>query len=159
MKLFIVALDEYSIRIIQYIMPCSMHIEVTTLLEHIDEHLKIWMFAAWVLAAICLITLPCIIAALLPVTGYWITDHNVTFDQLHFIGPANSHTHALFMHYCIIGLSWLVCFFRAGFADHVKSRLRQWDAWGHYMEGMGLVFTPVLVRRLLRPSSLDWVYD
>ena len=32
------------------------------------------------------------------VTGYWKTDHNVTHGQLHFIGPANSHTHALSMH-------------------------------------------------------------
>ena len=39
------------------------------------------------------------------VTGYWKTDHNVTLGQLHFIGPANSHTHALSMHHCIIGLS------------------------------------------------------
>ena len=61
--------------------------------------------------------------------GYWKTDHNVTLGQLHFIGPANSHTHALSMHCCITGLSWLVCFSRAGFADRVKSRLRQWDPW------------------------------
>ena len=27
------------------------------------------------------------------------------------------------------------------------------------MGGMGLIFTPVLVRRLLRPSSLVWAYD
>ena len=39
------------------------------------------------------------------VTGYWKTDHNVTLGQLHFIGPANSHTHALSMHCCITGLS------------------------------------------------------
>ena len=32
------------------------------------------------------------------VTGYWKTDHNVTLGQLHFIGPANSYTHALSMH-------------------------------------------------------------
>ena len=38
------------------------------------------------------------------VTGYWKTDHNVTLGQLHFIGPANSHTHALSMHCCITGL-------------------------------------------------------
>ena len=62
-------------------------------------------------------------------TGYWKTDHNVTLGQLHFIGPANSHTHALSMHCCITGLSWLVCFSRAGFADRVKSWLRQWDLW------------------------------
>ena len=57
------------------------------------------------------------------------TDHNVTLGQLHFIGPANSHTHALSMHCCITGLSWLVCFSTAGFADRVKSWLRQWDPW------------------------------
>ena len=39
------------------------------------------------------------------VTGYWKTDHNVTLGQLHFIGPATSHTHALSMHHCIMGLS------------------------------------------------------
>ena len=39
------------------------------------------------------------------VTGYWKIDHNVTLGQLHFIGPANSHTHALSMHCCITGLS------------------------------------------------------
>ena len=63
------------------------------------------------------------------VTGYWKTDHNVTLDQLHFIGPANSHTHALSVHWCIIGLGWLVCFSRAGFVDRVKLWLRQWDPW------------------------------
>ena len=39
------------------------------------------------------------------VIGYCKTDHNVTLGQLHFIGPANSHTHALSMHCCITGLS------------------------------------------------------
>ena len=29
------------------------------------------------------------------VTGYWKTNHNVTLGLLHFIGPANSYTHAL----------------------------------------------------------------
>ena len=38
------------------------------------------------------------------VTGYWKTDHNVTLGQLHFIGPANSHTHTLPVHCCINGL-------------------------------------------------------
>ena len=39
------------------------------------------------------------------VTGYWKTDHNVTLGQLHFIDPANSHTHALSMHYpCTVAL-------------------------------------------------------
>ena len=60
-------------------------------------------------------------------TGYSKTDHNVTFGQLLFIGSANSHTHTLPMHCCINGLSWLVCFSTAGFADRVKSWLRQWN--------------------------------
>ena len=38
------------------------------------------------------------VSTLLYVTGYWKTDHNVTLGQLHFVGPANSHTHALSMH-------------------------------------------------------------
>ena len=49
--------------------------------------------------------------------------------QLHFIGPASSYTHTLPMHCCIDGLSWLVCFSGAGFADHVKSQLTQWGPW------------------------------
>ena len=65
----------------------------------------------------------------LNVTEYWKTDHVRTFGQLLFIGPANSHTHTLPVHCCINGLSWLVCFSRHGFADRVKSRLRQWDPW------------------------------
>ena len=40
----------------------------------------------------------CMQAKSIYVTGYWKTDHNVTLGQLHFIGPANSHTHALSMH-------------------------------------------------------------
>ena len=64
-------------------------------------------------------------------TGYWETDHNVTRGQLHFIGPANSHTHALPVHRCITGLSLLVCFSKVGFAHRVKSQLRQWTHGGH----------------------------
>ena len=39
------------------------------------------------------------------VTGYWKTNQNVTLGQLHFIGPAKSHTHTLPVHCCINGLS------------------------------------------------------
>ena len=60
------------------------------------------------------------------VTGYWKTDHNVTPSKVHFIIPANSHTHALPMHSVFTRLSWLVCFSRRLFADPVKSRLSQW---------------------------------
>ena len=63
------------------------------------------------------------------VTGFWKTDQNVTLGQLHFLGPANSHTHTLSMHCCNTRLSCLVCFSRANFADHVKPQLRQWDPW------------------------------
>ena len=38
------------------------------------------------------------------VTGFATPDHNVTLGQMHFIGPANSHTHTLPMHCCIDGL-------------------------------------------------------
>ena len=36
----IFTIDEYSIRIMQYIMPYSMHMQLTALLEHIDALLK-----------------------------------------------------------------------------------------------------------------------
>ena len=54
------------------------------------------------------------------VIGFWKTDRSVTLGQLHFLGPANSHTHTLSMHCCNTRLSCLVCFSRAHFADHVK---------------------------------------
>ena len=87
-------------------------------------------------------------------TGFWKTDHNVTLGQLHFLGPANSHTHTLSMNCCNTRLSCLVCFSRADFADHVKPRLR-----GHWMGGMGLIFTPVLVKRVIGHSRLVKAYD
>ena len=77
---------------------------------------------------------------LINVTGYWKTDHNVTLGQLLFTGPANIHTHTLSMHCYNTRLSCLVCFSRADFANHVKSRLRQWDPWraldGRYGSGI-----------------------
>ena len=45
------------------------------------------------------------IASHIIVTGYLKTDHNVTLGQLHFIGPANSHTCTLLVHHCINRLS------------------------------------------------------
>ena len=66
------------------------------------------------------------------VTGYWKTDHKVTLGQLHFIGPANSHTHAL-LHYWAKLTSLLS---RDAFADRVKSRQTmgpmegtRWEVW------------------------------
>ena len=69
------------------------------------------------------------------VTGFAKSDHNVTLGQLYFIGPANSQTYTLPMHCCIDGLSWLVCFSGAGFADHVKSQLRQSGPWRRILDG------------------------
>ena len=43
--------------------------------------------------------------AMVIVTGYWKTNHNVTQDKVHFIVPANSHTHALPMHSVFARLS------------------------------------------------------
>ena len=33
--------------------------------------------------------------------------------------------------------------------------MRQWDPWGYYMAGMGLKFTIVMERHLLRHSSMS----
>ena len=63
------------------------------------------------------------------VTGFAKTNHNVSICQLYFIDAGNSHTHTLPIYCCIDGLSGLVCFSGAGFADHVKSQLRQWSPW------------------------------
>ena len=79
----------------------------------------------------------------------WKTDQNVTLGLFHFIAPADSYTYMPPVHSGITQLSWLICFSRGSFANHVKSWLRQWACEGYYMEGMGLKLTPVLMRRLL----------
>ena len=87
------------------------------------------------------------------VTGFWKT---VTLGQLHFLGPANSHTHTctLSIHCCNTRLSCLVCFSRAGFVDHVKLQLRQWDPWraldGRYGSDIHICVSEIS----LRPSRL-----
>ena len=88
------------------------------------------------------------------VTGFWKTDQNITIGQLHFLGPANSHTHTLSMHCCNTRLSCLVCFSRADFADHVKSRLRQWDPWRALDGRYGSDIHPCVSETSLRPSRL-----
>ena len=87
----------------------------------------------------------------------WIlkTDRNVTLGLFHFIDPADSYTHTLPVHCCINRLSWLVCFSRAGFADHVKSRLRQWGSWRALHGRYGSVIYLVLVRNLLGDLGLS----
>ena len=93
------------------------------------------------------------------VTGYWKTDHVHTFGQLLFIGPTDSHTHTLSMHYCNTRLSCLVCFSRADFADHVKSRLRQWDPWRALDRRYGSDIHPCVSEMSHRPSRLVKAYD
>ena len=85
----------------------------------------------------------------------WICKNrpSVTLGQLHFVGhAANSHTHTLPMHCYIDGLSWLVCFNGAGFADHVKSWLRQWGPWralnGRYGSNIHLCVSEVSLKPL-----------
>ena len=73
--------------------------------------------------------------------------------------PSSCTIHALSMHCCIIGLSWLVCFSRAGFANRVKSRLRQWDPWRALDGRYGSDIHPCIGGTSLKASSLVWAYD
>ena len=71
-----------------------------------------------------------------------------------FIGPANGYTCALHIHSAFIRLvDW------SAFLEQVLLTLwiRNWDIGsngGHYIEGMGLKFTPVIGRSLLGHSSM-----
>ena len=84
-----------------------------------------------------------------------VNDRNVTLGQLHFLGPANSHTHTLSMHCCNTRLSCLVCFSRADFADHVKPRLRQWDPWRALDGRYGSDIHPCVSEMSHSPSRLS----
>ena len=67
-------------------------------------------------------------------TGFWKTNQIVTLGLFHFIGPDNGYTRTLHLYtthtQCCYQV-WLtdLLFSRASFADHVNSRLRQWDPW------------------------------
>ena len=93
------------------------------------------------------------------VTGFWKTDRNVTLGQLHFLGPAISHTHTLSMHCCNTKLSCLVCFSRVDFADNVKPRLRQWDPWRALDGRYGSDIHPCVSETSIRPSRLVKAYE
>ena len=92
------------------------------------------------------------------VTRFWKTDQIVTTDLFHFIGPASSCTHTPPIHSAIIRLGWLVCFYRASFANHVNSRMIQYDPWkalhGRHGSDIGLSGSETF----LRPSKHVWVY-
>ena len=100
---------------------------------------------------------PCI--AIIYVTGFWKTNRNVTLGQLHFLGPANSHTHTLSICCCNTRLSCLICFSRADFADHVKPRLRQWDPWRALDGRYGSDIHPFVSETSHRPSRLVKAHD
>ena len=94
-------------------------------------------------------------ANILQMTGYWKTDHNVTQSKVHFIVPANSHTHALPMHIVFARLSWLVCFISGWlFADPVKSHLSQWCQQRAPNGRYGLGILPIASETSLSPSGL-----
>ena len=102
------------------------------------------------------------------VTGFWKTDQNVPLGQLHLLDPANSHIHTLSMRCCNTRLSCLVCFSRADFADHVKSRLRQWDPWraldGRYGSDIHPCVSEMSLKALqsclgLRLRSSSWTHS
>ena len=85
-------------------------------------------------------------------TGFWKTDCS---------WPSYiSHTHTLSIHCCNTRLNCLVCFSRVDSPDHVKRCEATTETMGP-MEGtswpgcMGLIFTPVLVRRLIGPPGLS----
>ena len=92
---------------------------------------------------------------IIDVNGFWKTDRNITIRLIQLFGPAIYYI-ATLIHYpftvtlsCTV--SWLVCFSRGSFSNHVKSQLRQWDPCRYYMKGMGLKLTPVVMRRVLGP--------
>ena len=84
------------------------------------------------------------------VIGYWKTDQIVTLGLFHSIGPPDSYTRTLSMHCCIDRLSWLVYFTGADFADHVKSRLRQWGPWRGLDGRYGSHFHPCVSKTSLK---------
>ena len=92
------------------------------------------------------------------VTEYWKTDQNVTLGLFCFIDPADSHTHTLPVHYSINRPNWLVCFSRAGIANHVKSWLGQWGLWW-VLYGRCESDIPPVIEISLRPSRLVRAYD
>ena len=61
---------------------------------------------------------------------------------LYFIGPANSYTHTLPMHIGITRLNQVFYFSITSFADHGKSKLRQWGPWKVLYEKYGYEIGP-----------------
>ena len=124
-------------------------------LSQFYKHEKIFNHKRFVISKICnnCKTFP-LNCSIVYVTGFWKTDRNVTLGLLHFLGPANSHTHTLSMHCCNTRLSCLVCFSRVDFADHVKSQLRQWDPWRALDGRYGSDIHVCVSETPLRPSRL-----
>ena len=97
------------------------------------------------------------------VTGFWKTDQLVTLGLFHFIGQANSYTHTLYTHSqchyqaCSAGNGTVNAFqFWSQFCRPCKFMTKTMGPikGTHYMEGIDLKFTPVIVRHLLGPLSM-----
>ena len=81
--------------------------------------------------------------------------HLLNFGKLtEMLHLANCHTHTLSMHCRDTRLSCLVCFSGVDFANHVKSRLRQWDPWKALDGSYGTDIQPCVSETSLRPSKL-----
>ena len=95
---------------------------------------------------------------LLYVTGFWKTDQIVTLGLFHFIGQTNGYTRTLHIHSVSIRLGWLVCFYRATFADSVNSWLRQWDPWRALHGRHGPEIHPRDRETSITPFTHVWAY-
>ena len=54
---------------------------------------------------------------------------------------------------CTVALTSLACFPKAGFADHMKSRLAQWGSWRAPDSRYGSDIHPVLMTRFVGPPG------
>ena len=71
---------------------------------------------------------------------------------------------ATLIHYpCTVALpglaDWSAFLYRAGFANYVKSQLRQWGPWRALDGRYGSNIHPCIRETCLRPSRLIWAYD
>ena len=97
------------------------------------------------------------------VTGYWKLTKMSHLAYFILLAQLIARLLHYPVHCCINRLSWLVCFSRTGFANHVKSQLRQWGPWRELDGRYGMVYVsdthPCVSETSLRPSRLVWAYD
>ena len=90
------------------------------------------------------------------VTGFAKTVHYGTNIKFNFIASAYSYIQVLSIHSVLNGLVPLVCFSGGWFADHAKSRLRQWHHWRAPIGWHGAVTLPTEGQTSQRPNGLFW---